>query len=69
MYKACKDCGVAGTPGDGLSNRGLCIDCALRRHAAAARQMAEKRGPQFEQWQQSMIDLAAQFMRDQQVSA
>lgn len=62
---ACIDCGKAGTPGNGLSYRGLCEDCAIERHAAQVRQMAEKRGPAFEAWQESMLDCARKILQEQ----
>ncbi len=49
MDKACKVCGEH--PGEeGLSKRGLCEACELRRMTEAARQMAAKEGPYYERW-------------------
>lgn len=68
-YKECIDCGAPGTPGHGLSFRGLCVECSITRQAEANRQMALKEGPAFEQWQRSMIDHARDYLRQHAASA
>lgn len=62
--KACIDCGTPGTPGDGLSMRGLCLDCATSRHAKSFQEMAAKKGPAWDEWKRSMASAISRELAD-----
>lgn len=64
-FTECVDCHVPGTPGHGLSYRGLCVDCSVERLTVSITAMAEKRGPHFERWQASMVEFARRFLDEQ----
>ncbi len=53
MEKVCKLCGQP--PGEeGLTSRGFCVACMLKRSNEAARQMVAKQGPYYERWKVGM---------------
>jgi len=46
-HDRCLDCGIPALVAT-LSRRGLCVHCSAKRVAQAARQLMEKRGPDYE---------------------
>lgn len=48
-FKKCKDCGKSGK-NIYISNNSLCLDCMLKRVAANAKQMHEKKGASWKKY-------------------
>lgn len=48
--RECSDCGAVVKGRFPLSKPVQCIDCAIKRQISAAKQMAARSGPYYDQW-------------------